>query len=52
VSKSPPKSKRKRIYVSRKRYDKIEDYAKKEGLASGGHVIDELMKDFIEKENL
>ncbi len=52
MSKPQQKSKRHRIYVSRKRYDKIEEYAKKEGLASGGHVIDELMKDFIEKENL
>lgn len=52
MSKPLQKSKRKRIYVSRKRYEKIEEYTKKEGLASVGSVIDELMKDFIEKENL
>lgn len=50
MSKSPPK--RKRIYASKKMYDKIDEYAKKEGLASGGHIIDELMRDFIEKKNL
>jgi len=52
VSKPQQKSKRQRVYVSRKRYDKIDKYAQEEGLASGAHIIDELMKEFIEKEDL
>jgi len=45
-------NRRKRIYVSRKRYDKIDKYAKEEGLMSGGHIIDEMMEKFIEENNL
>jgi len=48
----PQKSKRIRIYVSKKRYDKINKYAKEEDLTSGGHIIDELMKEFIDKHDL
>jgi len=52
VSNETKQNRRKRIYVSRKKYDKINEHAKKEGLSSGSHIVDELMDEFIEEKNL
>lgn len=51
MSKSSPKIKRKRIWVNRKRHDKIVEYAEKTEQFLGS-VHDEMMKDFIEKYDL
>ena len=51
MSKSPPKDKRKRIYVNRKKHDKIYQYCKREDLLLGA-VNDEMVDDFIEKHDL
>ena len=41
-----------RVYISKKKYDKINKYAKEKGLLDGRHIIDEIMCDFIDKYNL
>lgn len=52
MSKPSPKNRRIRIYVSKKKYEKINEHAKKEGLSSGTHIIDDMMCDFIDENNL
>ncbi len=51
MSKTSP-GRRKRVYVSRKKYDKIDKYAKEEGLVSGSHLLDECMQKIIDENNL
>ena len=41
-----------RVRISKKKYDKIDKYARKKGLKTGSHIIDDLMCDFIDKKNL
>ena len=44
--------KTKRVRVSKKKYEKINEYAIKKGLKNGSHILDELMCDFIDKHDL
>ncbi len=51
MSKPPPKSKRKRIWVNRKRHDKIVEYAEKTEQFLGA-IHDEMIQDYIDKHDL
>lgn len=43
---------RKRIWVNKLDYDKIDKYAKKKGKVAGNRIVDNLMEKFIEEHNL
>ncbi len=38
--------------LSKKLYEKIDKYAKKQGMVSGKRLLDQWMNDFIDKHNL
>ena len=41
-----------RVRISKKKYEKINEYAIEKGLKSGAHILDELMCEYIDKHDL